>query len=106
MHSDMEDLPEELCTPSNLIDNHLDRGAVGDELIKMLGDFGFAVVKADNPRDARIASLEAALRVAREGLAAIGDTVLAVPAKTGDKDELLEQIDIAAAQIDAALKGE
>ncbi len=65
MHSDMEDLPEELCTPSNLIDNHLDRGGVGIEVIKMLGEFGFVITKDDGPT---IATLTAALEEARGAL--------------------------------------
>jgi transposase len=46
MRSDMEDMPEALQTPENIIDCFLDRGGEGERIIKCLAEFGFEVVRA------------------------------------------------------------
>lgn len=73
MRSDMEDIPEESETPENLICCFLDRGDAGEQIIKMLAEFGFEITKAAPPVPAPIdeaATLRTKLATARAALEA------------------------------------
>jgi hypothetical protein len=52
MRSDMEDMPEELQTPENIICSEFDNGDAGKRVIDILKEFGYVIVKEDDWKSA------------------------------------------------------
>ena len=48
MKSDMEDMPEELQTPENIICCEFDNGNAGKRVIEILKEFGYVIVKQED----------------------------------------------------------
>jgi len=47
MRTDMENIPEELQTPENILCHEFDNGHIGIRIIKVLDEFGYIIVKKD-----------------------------------------------------------